>query len=112
MLLLMTMILMMVVVAILTMTVVVVSSWDLYWTSCWSLFWLMLRVVVVVLLVIMMMMVGLVPVLSGQRPSQLFVLQPDCLAALPCPPESWSDPRQILAPLHRSWSETTDLPAH
>ena len=53
-------------------------------------------------------MVGLVSVLSGQRPSQLFVLQPDCLAALPCPPESWSDPRQILAPLHRSWSETTD----
>ena len=73
----------------------------------------MLRVVVVVLVVIMMMMVGLVPVLSGQRPSQLFVLQqPDCLAALPCPPESWSDPRQILAPLHRSWSEATDLPVH
>ena len=76
------------------------------------LFWLMLRLVVVVLVVIMMMMVGLVPVLSGQRPSQLFVLQPDCLAALPCPPESWSDPPQILAPLHRSWSEATDLPAH
>ena len=58
------------------------------------------------------MMVGLVSVLSGQRPSQLFVLQPDCLAALPCPPESWSDPPQILAPLHRSWSEATDLPVH
>ena len=61
------------------------------------LFWL-LRVVMVVLVVIMMMMVGLMPVLSVQRPSQLLVLQPDCLAALPCPPESWSDPPQILAP--------------